>query len=80
METDRTQNYMVDSRHRGWYPYIGAPPFSLSSTSMSDTAGAAGAAELQVRLRIIRNARKSNAGKSKSCMVSKLRIIYGNRP
>ena len=33
-------------------------------------------ARLRVRFQIIRNARTSNVGKSQSCMVSKLRIIW----
>ena len=33
-------------------------------------------ADLEVRFHIIRNARIENVGKSQSCMVSKLRIIW----
>ena len=46
------------------------------SRVVSFEEGSALAAQIQVRIHIIRNARIDNVGKSQSCMVSKVRIIW----
>ena len=46
----------------------------------SGAADSSGRRLLRVRFHIIGNARIKNVGKYHSCMVSKLPIIYGNRP